>query len=107
VSRPLRHADFAARVGAEVTLRALDGSAAGQDVPATLTACSDAVHVGDLVSYTVTFVAGPGAPREQAVFEMAQPDLEAEPIFLVPRRLVGDRVEYDAVFNQTIDGSES
>jgi hypothetical protein len=107
VSGSLRHPEFAARVGAEVTLRALGGSAAGQDVPATLAACSDAVRTGDVVSFSVSFVAGPGAPREQAVFELAAPDLDVQPIFLVPHRVVGDRVEYEAVFNQTIDGSES
>lgn len=103
MSRAWRHLDFAALVGEAVTLRALHGTGAGRDVPAKLATCSDAVRVGDLVSYSVTFVAGPGAPREQAVFLVAAAGLDAEPVFLVPRREVGDSLEYEAVFNQSID----
>lgn len=99
-----RHADFSARVGTEVTLRAVDGPAAGQDVPATLAACSDAVRRGDHVSYAVTFLAGVGAPREQAMFLVQGAGRDAEPLFLVPRRDVGDGLEYEAVFNQSDDG---
>lgn len=98
-----RHADFGARVGEHVTLHAVDGANAGQHVSATLTACSDAVRGGDFVSYRVTFVAEPGAPREQAVFLVEASGRDPEPIFLVPVREVGDRLEYEAVFNQSVD----
>lgn len=101
--RGWRHSDFASRVGEQVTLRALDGPGAGRDVPATLTACTDAAHRGDLVSYSITFLAGAGAPREQAMFALAMDGLDAGPVFLVPRRDVGDRLEYEGVFNQSVD----
>lgn len=98
-----RHADFAARVGEQVTLRTVDTPGTGQDVPATLAACSDAVRTGDLVSYRVTFVAGPGAPREQALFLLEASRRDPEPVFLVPVREGRDQLEYEAVFNQTVD----
>lgn len=98
-----RHADFAARVGEQVSLRAVDGPTAQRGVPAMLVACSDAVRTGDLVSYNVTLVAGPGAPPEQAMFLVQASGRDPEPIFLVPLRQVGDRLEYEAVFNQPID----
>lgn len=106
MSRGLRHADFAARVGEQVTLRAVDGPAAGRDLPATITSCSAAVRLGDLVSYNVTFVAGPGAPREQAVFLLATSGLDAEPVFLVPRREAGGGLEYEAVFSQSVGSGQ-
>jgi hypothetical protein len=102
-----RHADFAARIGEQVTLHAVDGPATGGDVLATLAACSDAVRSGDLVSYSVTFMAGPGAPREQALFLVAASGRDPEPVFLVPLREVGDRLEYEAVFNQSVDNGSS
>lgn len=98
-----RHADFAARVGEQVTLRAVDGPGTGRDVLATLTACSEAVRSGGFVSYNVTFLAGPAAPREQAVFLIEASGRDPEPVFLVPVREVGDRLEYEAVFNQSVD----
>ena len=98
-----RHADFAERVGEQVTLHAADGPGTGRDVLATLAACSDAVRSGEHVSYRVTFLAGPGAPREQAVFLVEASGRDPEPVFLVPVREVGDRLEYDAVFNQSVD----
>lgn len=103
MTRGWRYTDFAARVGERVTLRALDGEGAGTEMSATLAACSDAARRGDLMSYSITFVAGAGAPREQTMFLLAMDGLEAEPVFLVPRREVGDRLEYEAVFNQSID----
>jgi hypothetical protein len=42
-------------------------------------------------------------PREQALFLIGSSGLDAEPAFLVPRREVADSVEYEAVFNQTVD----
>jgi hypothetical protein len=104
MSRGWQHADFSTRVGAEVTLRALDGPGAGTAIPATLTACSGAVRRGGLVSYNVTFLAGLGAPRRQAVFLVEGAGLDADPVFLVPRREVGNEgLEYEAVFNQSDD----
>ena len=93
------HADFATRVGEQVTLHAVDG----RDVFGTLSACSDAVRSGDFVSYHVTFLAEPGAPREQAVFLVEAAGRDPEPVFLVPLRDVADRLEYEAVFNQSVD----
>lgn len=107
MTRQWRHPEFAARVGEEVTLRAADGPHAGQEVPATLATCSDAVRRGDLVSYSVTFVAGPGAPREQTVFLVVASGMAAEPVFLVPRRDIGNHLEYEAVFNQPIDSGSA
>jgi hypothetical protein len=107
MTRRWRHPEFAARVGDAVTLRAVDGPHAGREVPATLATCSDAVRRDDLVSYSVTFVAGPGAPREQTVFLVAASGIDAEPVFLVPRRDIGDRLEYEAVFNQSIDSGSA
>ena len=98
-----QHADFAAQVGEEVTLRAVDGVATDRDVRATLTACSEAVRSDDFVSYTVSFLAGPEAPREQAVFLVQIPGREPQPVFLVPVRELEDRLEYEAVFNQPVD----
>ena len=96
-----RHADFAALVGEPVTLCVADGPA--RDVPARVTACSEPETHGDIVSYSVTVVAGPDAPRQQAVFFLAAVGHEPEPVFLVPRRDVGDGLEYEAVFNQSVD----
>jgi hypothetical protein len=84
-------------------LRAVDGPGTGQDVLATLAACSDAVRSGEFVRYSVTFVAEPGAPREQALFLIEASGRDPEPVFLVPLREVGDRLEYEAVFNQSVD----
>ena len=103
-----RHTDFVARVGEQVTLCAMDGSGPGRDVRATLTACSEAVHSGGFVSYTVTFLTGPGEPAEQAEYLIEAPGLDREPVFLVPVRHVGDHLEYEAVFNQSVvNGSGS
>lgn len=52
---------------------------------------------------SVTFVAGPGASREQAVFLVEASGRDPEPVFLVPLREVGDRLQYEAVFNQSVD----
>jgi hypothetical protein len=98
-----RHADFAARVGEQVRLRAVGGPLTGRDALATLAACSDAVRSGDLVSYSVTFVGGPGAPREQAVYLVEASGRDPEPVFLVPLREAAGRLEYEAVFNQSVD----
>lgn len=94
------HADFAARVGEQFTLRPSDDP--GADVVATLVTCSDALRTGDLISYSVIFEAGPGAPPEQATFLVGASSREPEPIFLVPLRQLGDRVQYEAVFNQPV-----
>jgi hypothetical protein len=96
-----RHADFAARVGEQVTLRTADDP--GHDVSATLDACSAPVRRGDFISYSVIFVAGPEAPREQALFLIEAAGREPEPIFLVPLRAVADHLEFQAVFNQSVD----
>jgi hypothetical protein len=98
-----RHADFAARVGDQIILRAVDGPGAGQGVLATLSGCSEAVCSGGFVSYHVTFLAGSTAPREQAVFLLEASGRDPEPVFLVPVREVGDRLEYEAVFNQSVE----
>lgn len=96
-----RHEDFAARVGEQVTLRPADGH--GEGVLATLAACSDAVRSDDFMSYNVTFLAGAGAPRAQSVFLVEASGCAPAPVFLVPVREAGDRLEYEAVFNQSVD----
>lgn len=97
-----RHADFAAQVGDQVTLRAVHGTET-LAVRANLTACSDAVRADGFSSYTVSFLADPDAPREQAVFLVEGSGRDPAPVFLVPVRELGDRLEYVAVFNQTVD----
>jgi hypothetical protein len=96
-----RHEDFAARLGEQVTLHALDGL--GRSALATVATCSDVVRTGDFVSYNVTFLAEPEVSPKQAVFLIEASGRDPEPIFLVPLRDVGGRVEYEAVFNQVVD----
>ena len=96
-----RHADFAARVGEQVTLRTVDDP--GRALIATVDACSAPVRSGDFASYSVILMAGPEAPREQALFQIEAAGRDPEPIFLVPLRLVAGHLEFQAVFNQSVD----
>lgn len=108
MSRPWRQTDFADRVGTELTLRPADGPAAGQELIATVAACTDVVRSGDIETYTVTIVARAPAPQTQGAFELIGAGAHSEPIFLVPHRATADTVEYAAVFNQFVQsGSES
>lgn len=107
MSRPWRQPDFADRVGIELTLRPMDGPAAGQPLVATLTACTEIVRTGDLESYAVTIVARTPAPRTQGLFQLADAAADSAPVFLVPHHATADTVEYGAVFSQLVQrGSE-
>jgi hypothetical protein len=107
----LRHADYVALVGKQVTLRPVESVESVESVegiPATVSTCSEPVVSGDFVTYSVTFVAGPEAPRTQGAFLIDTAVRGPDPVFLVPLRLRGDGVEYEAVFNQSVqNGSGS
>jgi len=89
------YADFAERVGADFVLQLPDGGQAAL----VLTDCTaSSPH-----SFSVSFKAGPQAPREQRLYQLTADGFGPEPVFLVP---VGLRPndpefpsEYQAIFN--------
>jgi hypothetical protein len=89
------YADFAERVGTDFVMQLPDG---GQ-VPLVLTECTaTGPHF-----FSLTFKAGPQAPREQALYHLSADGYGPEPVFLVPVALRPDDsefpLEYQAVFN--------
>jgi len=91
----LGYAEFADRLGTDFALR-LPG---GDRVPLVLIECTAAAQG----SFSLIFKAGPGAPAEQAIYELAAEGFGPEAIFLVP---VGRRphdaqfpLEYQAIFS--------
>lgn len=91
----LGYVDFAVRVGTDFALHLPDGEWAAL----VLTECT-ADGAG---SFSLIFKAGPGAPIEQATYQLSGDGFGPEPVFLVP---VGQRpedsqfpLEYQAIFN--------
>lgn len=91
----LGYADFTDRVGTDFALHLPDGERASM----VLIECT-ASGPG---SFSLVFKAGPGAPMEQAIYQLSTDGLGPEPVFLVP---VAHRpndsqfpVEYQAIFN--------
>ncbi len=87
--------DWASGVGTDVTLTAPNG----RTMPLLLNACSTRIASGEFESYSLTFSAGPDAPRDQAVYNLTLDPFDATDVFLVPIAL-GDGVTLEAVFNQ-------
>ncbi len=87
-------ADFASRVDTEFVMRLPDDL----QVPLVLTECA-----GQPEAFSLSFKAGPQAPREQGLYQLSADGLGPEVVFLVPVALRPHDsdfpLEYQAIFN--------
>src|SRR6185437_36359 len=88
------YADFTGRVDTGFVMQLPDG---GQ-VPLVLTECTGQPH-----SFSLSFKAGPQAPREQGTYQLSADGFGPEVVFLVPVALRPNDsdfpLEYQAIFN--------
>jgi hypothetical protein len=89
------YANFAERVGSDFVMHLPDG---GQ-VPLVLTDCT----AGSPHSFSLSFKAGPRAPREQQLYQLTAAGFGPELVFLVPVAFRPNDpefpLEYQAIFN--------
>jgi len=101
----ITYADFARRTGQRFRLQHPDGSA----TPAILVECQAMAVESPETSFSLTFMAGPDTPIEQASFTVSGADFGPESIFLVPIEPVRDdsefAVRYQAVFTRLPESS--
>jgi hypothetical protein len=97
--QPLSFSDFSARIGQTFAMRFPTGPDTEGSCEVELTECVRSTVPGASRSYSLTFQAGPDAPREQGLYLLSREDFEPAPIFLVPVRALADGLEFHAVFN--------
>jgi hypothetical protein len=88
------YADFVDRVDTGFVMQLSDG----HQVPLVLTECA-----GKPAAFSLSFKAGPQAPREQGLYQLSADGFGPEVVFLVPVTLRSHDtdfpLEYQAIFN--------